>query len=185
VTRFRALASLALTSILLSGCLGAPDPSLDELTNLAASEESHGNHASAIALYNRAIQISPENAGLYCNRGSAKGKEGDLEGEIADDTRALEINPQFAAAFCNRGTARGSRGDLDGEISDETSAINLAPDFMVAYRNRAWARSQKGDKKGASEDEAAAVKQTRHTLVSAPSPVIPGPNPKSAGRHQR
>ena len=62
-----------------------------------------GNLRQAIEDYDRAIEINPENAGAYYNRGVAYGKLGDHRQAIEDYDRAIEINPEYAEAYNNRG----------------------------------------------------------------------------------
>jgi tetratricopeptide (TPR) repeat protein len=51
----------------------------------------------------QAIEIDPNVAAAYHNRGIARGHNGDLDGAIADTTRAIEIDPNSALAFISRG----------------------------------------------------------------------------------
>ncbi|MFL0727627.1 MAG: tetratricopeptide repeat protein [Prochlorococcus sp.] len=52
----------------------------------------------AIADYSKAIEIYPESAFAYNNRGNAKGELGDTKGAIADFNKAIEINPHYTDA---------------------------------------------------------------------------------------
>jgi tetratricopeptide (TPR) repeat protein len=49
-----------------------------------------------MADYNQAIQLNPNNARAYRNRGNAKRNKGDLDGAIADFNRAIELNAKHA-----------------------------------------------------------------------------------------
>jgi|GEM_PF-4248833 len=108
------------------------------------------DYDGAIAQYDRAIELDPNNAVAYSNRGIAKGTKNDTDGAIADFTSAIKINPKLAMAYRCRGVARKLNGDLDGAIADFTSAIEINPKFALAYRGR-------GDTKLSKKDYIAAI----------------------------
>jgi tetratricopeptide (TPR) repeat protein len=112
----------------------------------------------AIANFNKAIELDPENAVAYVGRGCAKANKGDVDGAIADYTKAIEFKTEIAfAAYGARGAAKGGKGDLDGAITDLTEAIELKPDFEVSYAMRGIARKDKGDIDGAIADYTKAI----------------------------
>ncbi len=73
----------------------------------------------------RAIQINPNFAQAYNNRGLARHNMGDKQGAISDFTQAIQINPNFAQAYNNRGATRNDLGDKEGAISDFKKAAQL------------------------------------------------------------
>jgi tetratricopeptide (TPR) repeat protein len=52
-----------------------------------------GDFDRAIADYNQALTINPQDAEAYNNRGNAWRNKGDFDRAIADYTQALRINP--------------------------------------------------------------------------------------------
>jgi tetratricopeptide (TPR) repeat protein len=44
----------------------------------------------------KAIEIKPDYALAYSNRGFTYGRQGDYESAITDYTKAIEINPDYA-----------------------------------------------------------------------------------------
>ena len=52
--------------------------------------------ADAIADYDEAIRLKPNDAGAYLNRGIAKQKQGQYEAAIADYDEAIRLKPDFA-----------------------------------------------------------------------------------------
>ena len=52
--------------------------------------------------YNRAIELKPDYANAFNNRGIVKDNSGDYEGALRDYNRAIELKPDFATAFNNR-----------------------------------------------------------------------------------
>ena len=71
-----------------------------------------------MADYNHAIQLSPQYAIAYNNRGSIKLAKGDLNGAMADYNHAIELNPKYFHAYNNRGLVKFRKGDFDGAIRE-------------------------------------------------------------------
>ena len=69
-----------------------------------------GELEGAIADLDQAIQLNPELADAYLNRGFVKQMKGDFEGAIADSNQAIGINPKFAEAYGNRGLSKQVQG---------------------------------------------------------------------------
>ena len=56
------------------------------------------------------IQLEPDTAVYYRNRGVAHNKLGQYETAIADYTKAIQLDPEYALAFYNRGVVLGILG---------------------------------------------------------------------------
>jgi tetratricopeptide (TPR) repeat protein len=96
----------------------------------------------AIADYTRAIELKPDLAEAYNDRGFAHYlKDGNYEQAIADYTRAIQLRTNYPKAYNNRGVAymAGGYGSAKS-VPDFDRAIELKPDFRYAYINRANAR---------------------------------------------
>ena len=119
----------------------------------------------ALADFNRAIKLSPNDAVAYYNRAHAKRLKKDAAGALADCTRAIELDPKFGEAYFERGTLKGRSKDVDGAIADFTRAIELKPNYALAYYNRGIARKAKGDKAGADADFKSAAAANRVSLL--------------------
>ena len=57
-----------------------------------------GGYDRAIADFDEAIKLNPNDANAYYNRGLAYKKKGDKEQAIADFRKALEIDPSYQKA---------------------------------------------------------------------------------------
>lgn len=100
-----------------------------------------GQHDRAIADYTTAIQLKPDYAEAYNDRGFAYYRKADAEHAIADFTRAIELRPNYPKAYNSRGVVYMSHGyGAEKSVPDFTRAIELQPDFRYAYINRANAR---------------------------------------------
>ena len=90
-----------------------------------------GNYQGAIADFNKAIEIDPQNADAYYYRAYAKGQLKDYQGAIADFTKTIEINPQDANAYMNRGYAREFTNDRKGACLDWRKAVDLGNEHLA------------------------------------------------------
>lgn len=105
-------------------------------------KQSKGEYKAAIKHYTAALQLNPDLAEVYHNRGTLKNALGQHKTAIADWDAALRCNPALAEAYFNRGAAKNTLGDAEGSIADCTAAIDLNPEAMPAYYNRAQAKME-------------------------------------------
>ncbi len=108
---------------------------LEYLDNVL-SKYKLGDFSGAIQDCNKAIELNPNHADAYNNRGASKLNLGDYMGAIQDCNKAIELNPNFAEAYYNRGYSKYNLGDYMGAIQDCNKAIELNPNFAEAYYNR-------------------------------------------------
>ena len=115
----------------------------------AYAEASHGyrkqkekKYKAAIKHYTDALQLNPDLAEIYHNRGTLQSLLGHPESAIADWNAALARNPDFTEAYFNRAAAKSALGDFEGGIADCSTAIECNPDAAPAYYNRAQARME-------------------------------------------
>ena len=113
----------------------------------AYAEASHGyvkqrqrQYKAAIKHYTAALQLNPDLAEIYHNRGTLQNLLGQHKSAIADWDAALACNPDFTEAYFNRAAAKTTLGDFEGGIVDCSTAIERNPDAVPAYYNRAQAR---------------------------------------------
>jgi tetratricopeptide (TPR) repeat protein len=70
------------------------------------SAYSAGSFDKAIANFDKAIRLHPDDASAFNSRGNAYAHKGNLYRAIADYNEAIRLKPNYAIAFCNRGIAR-------------------------------------------------------------------------------
>lgn len=139
------------------------------------------DYQGAIADYTHAIELWPEYALAYANRGNAKSFLNDWAGQVADDEKAVALdpnnlehknnlsvarkdlrwitmlsleeksNPQAYALFQN-GLTKFKSKNYEGAIIDYTSAIKLDPKFAEAYRQRGNTKGWLQDYQGRLDD---------------------------------
>ncbi len=92
----------------------------------------------AIEDYNQAIQLKPNYAEAYNNRGYSYyyGSKANLDQAIADYSQAILLRPDYAYAYNNRGAAFLANGFPEEAISDLNRALQLKPSFPQAHSDR-------------------------------------------------
>ena len=106
----------------------------------------------AILVYSRAIELKPNNAEAYLNRGIAYEEKGEPDLAIKDFNTSIQFNPDNAETYYSRGVAYDMKSDVDYAFKDYTKAIQLNPDYANAYTNRGNAYNNKGRLNRAIED---------------------------------
>ncbi len=117
-----------------------------------------GLYQSAIADYDTAIRLKPDDADAYNNRGLAKDNLGQHFAAIADYDTAIRLKPDDAKAYVNRGNAKDNLGQHFAAISDYDTAIRLKPDDAKAYYNRGVVKGELGQHFSAISDYDTAIR---------------------------
>ena len=84
----------------------------------------------------RNIELDPNNALAYRNRGNSYNELGQNERAIEDYDKAIELDPNVAAAYNRRGISYSELGQNERAIEDYDKAIALDSNLAGAYRNR-------------------------------------------------
>ncbi|MGI0494534.1 DUF3352 domain-containing protein [Alkalinema pantanalense CENA528] len=117
-----------------------------------------GDSDSAIANYNRALRLEPNNSEVYFKRAIVRQQSSDFVGAIADLDQTLEKNSQNSTAYLLRSLAKSKLYDFPGTIADSTAALKLSqPPSAKAYEVRAYAKVELEDYPGAIEDATQAI----------------------------
>jgi len=114
------------------------------LGNITSYEDYDGD----IVYYTQSIQIDPNNANAYHNRGFAYYNKGNYDLAVADYTQALRINPNNpnnSFTYNNRGASYNNKGEYDLAIVDLDQSIQLNQNVANPYRHRAFAYMKKGN----------------------------------------
>ena len=107
-----------------------------------------GQIDKAIEAYSHAIELKPDDAQVYTNRGVAYYSKGKYDLAIQDLNKVIELNPDYPIAYTNRGMAYYSKSEYDLAIQDFNKAIELNPDYAETYYNRGelWLRLREWEK---------------------------------------
>ncbi len=129
-------------------------------TLLADRGVAHARRQSpreAIEDFNRAVQLFPEYAAIYNNRGNVLLGIGAVREAMKDFDRALLLAPGYAAAYSNRAGGHLKLGHLDLAVADYTKAIALVPTSPAAFTGRGRAHLAAQRPLAASRDFTRAV----------------------------
>jgi len=81
-----------------------------------------------ISHYSQVIQLDPDFAVAYFNRGLAYYSKGDPDRAVSDWNAAIRLNPADAEAYFYRGLAYDEIGDKESAIADLHKALELCDD---------------------------------------------------------
>ena len=94
-------------------------------------------YTEAIADYDMAIQLDPDDPQAYFNRGLVRIElGGQHEDALADFDKAIDLNPNNADAYNNRGGVKVILERFDEALTDYDEAIRLNPEHVLAYYHR-------------------------------------------------
>ena len=120
--------------------------------------QNTGKYDKAIEQYDKSIELNPNYANAYNNRGTAKNSLGQHVEAIADYDEVIRLNPDHALAYTNRGVAKDSLREHKDAITDYNQAIRLKPDYAEAYNNRGNAKDCLGQHVDAINDYNQAIR---------------------------
>jgi len=110
------------------------------------------NFKNSIIAYSISLELNPDNANAYINRGIAYAKQQKYNEAIKDYNKAIELNPDLTEAYNNRGNAYAKLGEYNRAIEDYNKAVELNPDLVGAYNNRGLAYAELGEYDRAIKD---------------------------------
>jgi len=104
-------------------------------------DKAIADYDKAIVNYNKDIELDPDYADAYYNRGTTWYNKKDYDRAIADYTKVIEINSNSEIAFYNRGLAWFANKKYYKAIADYTKIIKLNSQYADTYyndRGNAW-----------------------------------------------
>ena len=136
----------------------------------AAQQRVVGDYDLAIAAYNAAIGVDPNNASVYINRGLAFLAKGHYDLANADIDTAISIVPENTITYRNRiikqAMQHSKNRDNDLAVLGYTKAIEIDPNDWSDYNNRALAYLAKGEYDSAISDFETAISISPHPYVT-------------------
>ena len=99
---------------------------------------------AVIDAYTTAIQMNPDSAAAYTNRGVAKARLSQYAAAVVDFDQAIRLKPEYALAYSNRGSAKSELSQHAAAVVDFDQAIRLEPEYALAYYNRGKVKNDLG-----------------------------------------
>lgn len=127
-------------------CMGRPYPrvmprpteiQVDFLLNRGVSLRELGRREEALASYEQALRLDPNNAHAHNNRGNVLRKLGRRKEALASYEQALRLDPNSVHAHSNRGLVLRELGRREEALVSLDHALHLNPSFANAHLNRA------------------------------------------------
>ena len=112
----------------------------------------------AIKNFTATININPQFAPAYNDRGVARYKLGYKQSALEDLTTAIELNPYRGKYYSNRGFMLTRLKHYTAAIADYNSALLLNPNLAQAYFNRGSIRLQMENSLAALADFESAIR---------------------------
>jgi tetratricopeptide (TPR) repeat protein len=91
----------------------------------------------AVADYDMALRLEPDNKIALNDRGNAYNREGEYHSAIADYSAALKLDPLYKSPYVNRGVAYLGMNLLNKAKADFDRALDFDPKNAIALTNRA------------------------------------------------
>lgn len=123
-----------------------------------------GRDKEAVADYTSAIQLDPNYAEAYINRGALYGKTGQKELALADFNKGIELDPKAANGYFNRSLLYCEMNKFDLAIRDYDTYLQYNPDNFLIIFERAVAKNHVGRSAEAIADFDAVLRQHGNQL---------------------
>jgi tetratricopeptide (TPR) repeat protein len=132
-------------------------PSYENYIERGSAYHTKGAKQLAFADFDKAVQISPQNAGVYFDRAHAHFTERNFDLAAADLKKSLAMNPRNKDAHHLLGHVFTETGDIAAAAIEFTKAIEAAPGVAHYYVDRAVTTSRTGNYQGAVIDISKAI----------------------------
>lgn len=120
--------------------------------NLGVHYTTQQKFPLALALFDRAIELKPDDAVYHYSRGLGLEKIGDRMGAIQSYSNSISKNSEQHNALHNRGSLYWLNGQTDLALQDYTNAITVKPNYINTIVNRGMLYYHLGELDSARED---------------------------------
>lgn len=112
--------------------------------NLSWNSHDLKKYNEAIEAFSKAIELYPDYAFAYNQRGWAYGQINDWQNALADYEKEVSLLPNDPQALNNRGTAYQQLKRLDEALADYSRALQINPYYTELYINRGLIYTDQG-----------------------------------------
>ncbi len=102
-------------------------------------------YEEAIECFGKAIQIQPDNAMFYYNRGASYSACEKYKKALLDYNEAIRLDSQHVETYYNRGIAHYMLKEYDKALADFDMAIKFNPQYSYAYNNRGFIHEERAE----------------------------------------
>ncbi|NOS92446.1 MAG: hypothetical protein HOP30_11025 [Cyclobacteriaceae bacterium] len=113
----------------------------------------------ALQDFNKSLELDPNDAQSYFERGKLRGVLYDKVGRLNDFNNAIKINPKYSEAFAQRCAAYRFDANYVLALSDINQAIKLEPDQGWFYHIRGELNIEMEQKEAACNDWSLAIER--------------------------
>ena len=110
-----------------------------------------GKIEESLKLFNKALDLSPNDPDIISDRGVAYLHLNDETNCFKDFNRALELEPKKAYRYAARAYAKKHFKDLNGAVEDYIIAVDLDPEDAIAQNNLGLLLEEQGYQTAATE----------------------------------
>ena len=103
-----------------------------------------GRREEALACYDQALTVDPQQAGFWNNKGVTLADLGRREEALSCYNQALTLDPKCTYAWNNQGRCLIASGCLEEAIMCYDQALRLDPQYSDAWYNKALGEEQAG-----------------------------------------
>lgn len=125
---------------------------LQEYIDKALKALKEYNYEVAVQLFDKAIELSPNDAKLYSERGVTHFHLKHNLKALADMDKAVELEPNNSYRYSSRAFIKGAYRMTEEAIADYQKCIDLDPEDAIAYNNMGLLQEQQGWKKQANDN---------------------------------
>ncbi|MEO0488122.1 MAG: tetratricopeptide repeat protein [Cyanobacteria bacterium J06659_2] len=118
----------------------------------AFESTQRGDFVQAEDDWTQLIDLFPQSAALWSNRGNVRAGQNKLEEALADYTQSIALAPSEPDPYINRGATYEALGQWDEAIADYDQVLDFDPANAAAWNNRGNAKEGKADWEGAIAD---------------------------------
>jgi tetratricopeptide (TPR) repeat protein len=140
--------------------------------NLGIALRQRGMVDQAIAQFDEALKIQPDDADSHNNLGLALRQKGMAGPAIAQYEMALQCNPACAAAHFNLGVALLQKGRASEALSHYQEALRIEPASKEIVNNLAWLLATSADASLRDGKKALELARRANDLVGGTDPVL-------------
>src|SRR5579862_2425015 len=130
----------------------APDDSPARLLEHAQRAIDSDNASEALKLFERLVELEPENVTYICKRGAMRQSMGDLAGAMSDYNEVIRRAPNERDGYIHRGELKSFQKDAVGALADLNKAVEISPNESGLLATRGLIRKDLGDMTGAMAD---------------------------------